>query len=163
MKKCALLVLALLLLFSSATCAQAAEYSSTQTFIEWLEASDISYTYSGVDDNGFERLSIDNTSDVFSYTLEYIFESNGENSTIRVWDIILYNDSDLNDVLHTINDLNTTYGFVNVYALESDNSVNAKIDLIYRTHDVGEIVGEATLRMVAIVDDVYEAMSSYQK
>lgn len=163
MKKCALLVLALLLLFSSATCAQAAEYSSTQTFIEWLEASDIPYTYSGVDDHGFERLSIDNTSDVFSYTLEYLFESNAENSTIRVWDIILYNDSDLNDVLHTINDLNTTYRFVNVYAMESDNSVNAKIDLIYRTHDVGEIVGEATLRMVAIVDDVYAALSSYQK
>lgn len=163
MKKCALLVLALLLLFSSATCAQAAEYSSTQAFIEWLEASDIPYTYSGVDDHGFERLSIDNTSDVFSYTLEYLFESNAENSTIRVWDIILYDDSDLNDVLLTINDLNTTYRFINVYAMESDNSVNAKIDLIYRTHDVGEIVGEATLRMVAIVDDIYAALSSYQK
>lgn len=163
MKKCALLVLALLLLFSSATCAQAAEYSSTQAFIDWLEASDIPYTYSGVDDNGFERLSIDNTGEVFSYTLEYIFESNAENSTIRVWDIILYDDSDLNDVLLTINDLNTTYRFVNVYAMESDNSVNAKIDLIYRTHDVGEIVGEASLRMVAIVDDIYAALSSYQK
>lgn len=163
MKKCALLVCALLLLFSSATCAQAAEYSSTQIFVDWLESNDISYTYEGVDSRDFECLSIDNTTEVFSYTLKYFFESNNENASIRVWDIILFDDSDLNDVLRTVNDMNTTYRFINVYALQSDNSVNAKIDLIYRTHDVGEIIGEATLRLVAALDEIYTTLSVYQK
>lgn len=163
MKKCAILVLALMLIFCSSASAMTAEYTSTQAFIDWLEENDLKYSYTGLDSEGHECLSVNNTSDVFSYTLKYFFDSNNENASIRVWDIILFNASDTTKVIRTVNDLNNTYKYINVYAMESDNSVNAKLDLIYRTHDVGEIVGEATLRLANILDDVYESLSIYQK
>lgn len=163
MKKCAILVFVLMLVFCGTASAMTAEYTSTQAFIEWLDAEDISFSYTGIDDNGYECLSIDNTTDVFSYTIKYFFESNNENASMRVWDVILFDESNLNNVLRTVNQLNSAFKYVNIYAMESDFSVNVKLDLIYRSSDVGDIVGEATLRLVNILDDVYEALQEYNK
>ena len=102
-----------------------------------------------MDDNGY------------SYTMCFFFENNEENAAIRVWDIITYSDADFSKVLRVCNALNTEYKYVNFNAEESDNTVTAAVDFIFRNNDVGPIIKEGLLHLVNILEDAYPRLSVY--
>lgn len=147
--------------FSFSAYAVSPTYSSTRSFIYLLDDANIKYTVYGVLDGGDECVTVSNSGDYFSYDIDYFFDSNLENAALRVFDIITYKDADYVNVLKTVNDLNSRYKYVKLYADESDNTVTADADLIFRTHDVGEICLEATLYMAQFLDTAYKELRIY--
>ncbi len=166
MKKFLAMILMTALLMGVCLPAQAveAQYNSTKALLAEMDAIGITYTVLGVNEDGYERVTINNEDDNgFEYTLYFFFEDNEENASIRVWDIITYSDADFAKVLRVCNALNTEYKYVNFNAEESDNTVTAAVDFIYRTHDVGPIVKEGLLHLVNILEDAYPRLSVYNK
>lgn len=166
MKKFLVLALSVLLLVGSALPAYAVapQYKSTQAFVATLDEKDISYTVVGVDPDEDEHVRVSNTDDNdFSYTINLYFDPNEENCSVRVWNIISYSDADYAKVLRTCNALNYKYKYIRFYADESDNTVTASIDLIYRDHDVGEIVLEAVVHMASILEKGRPDLLVYDK
>lgn len=140
--------------------AVSASYSSTRSFLYLLDESNIQYTVYGMVDDS-ELVTVSNSTDEFSYDIDYFFESDLESAALRVFDIITYSDSDFNNVIKTVNHLNAKYNFVRLYADESDNTVTAASDLIFRTFDVDEICLEATLYMAEFLDAAYKELRIY--
>lgn len=167
MKKLFALIMAAMMLFCACTTAFAAtaSYSSTQAFCNLLDAKGVKYELGGLDSNNNEKLSIhnnDSTND-FSYTIRYFFDDGQENCSLRVWDVISYSDADFAKVLRAVNKLNFDYKYVRFYLDESDNTVTAAIDTIYRTHDIDQILWEATMYVVNILEVAYPILSVYDQ
>lgn len=166
MKKILAMLLALVLTIGVCMPALAinAQYSSTKAFLSALDEMDITYTVNGINDGNYEDVSIENTDDNgFTYTIRLFFDENEENCSIRVWNIIHFNDADFSKLLRTCNTLNNEYNYVCFSVDESDNTITATMDLIYRTNDVDQIVLEAILRMANILEDVYPQLAVFDK
>jgi hypothetical protein len=167
MKKLLSLTLAMLLLVGLCSTAFATEpqYASTKAFLALMDQKGINYSVEGIDANGYEKVYINNTdSDInYSYTIKYFFDDNGENCSLRVWDIITFADEDFAKVLRTVNSLNCQYKYVYFTVEESDNTVTASIDTIFRTHDIDQILWEATLYVVDIIEAGYPSLSVYDQ
>lgn len=147
--------------FSLPASAVSASYSSTKSFIYILDDNNIKYTVNGIVEDDYECVSVNNSGDYFNYTIKYFFDSNLENASLRVWDIITFNDSDFYNVLKVVNDFNASHKYGRLYVDESDNTVTAASDLIFRTHDVDEICLEATLYIVQTIDEAYKDLRVY--
>lgn len=160
MKRLISLLVATLLLFGVCATAFAspAQYTSTQLFLDLLKEKDVSYTYVGINENDYERIKVSNTdSDVgISYTLEYYFDPNNENASIRVWDVAVFGEDQgsLINALVACNNCNSSWKYITFLA-EEDNTVTAKMDLIYRGDSVSEVVWEATLHMTNVLGEAY--------
>ena len=167
MKKLLALTLACMMLLGLCTTAFAteAQYASTKAFLALMDEKGISYSVEGLDSNGNEMVSIDNAdSDInYSYTIRYFFDDGGENCSLRVWNIITFADADFAKVLRTVNSLNCKYKYVRFTVDESDNTVTAAIDTIFRIHDIDEIIWEATLYVVDIIEAGYPDLVVYDQ
>lgn len=166
MKKFLAVLLASLLIAGLCMPAHAvtAQYKSTQAFADILDSLEITYSLSGPDSDGDELISIENEFDNgYECTFHVYFNSHEENCYIRVWNIISYDDADFSKVLRACNTLNNQYKYVRFYADESDNTVTASLDLIFRDNDVDQIVLEALLTAVSILEDAYPALEIYNK
>lgn len=166
MKKTLALLLTLVLTISVCLPAMAAtaQYPSTKAFLTTLDEADINYTVNGINENNYEEVSVANTDDNgFSYTIRLFFEDNNENCGIRVWNIIHFNDADFSKLLRICNTLNNDYKYISFSVDESDNTITASMDLIYRSHDIGDIVLEAVLRMASILQDTYPQLAAFDK
>ncbi len=167
MKKLLALTLACMMLLGLCSTAFATEpqYTSTKAFLALMDQKGINYSVNGFDSNGNEMVSISNTdSDInYSYTIKYFFDDGEENCSLRVWNIITFADADFAKVLRTVNSLNCQYKYVRFTVDESDNTVTASIDTIYRTHDIDQIIWEATLYVVDIIEAGYPALAVYDQ
>ena len=159
-----LLVAVLTIGFCTAAYAVAASYYSTQAFLAELDEKGITYTVVGLDEDNDEKVKVNNTDDNgFSYTINYFFDDQQENCSLIVWNIINYDDVDLAKVLRVCNSLNKDYKYIRFYVDESDNTVTAQYDSIFRTNDIDEILWEATLYMVDILEEAYPTLAVYDK
>ena len=138
-----------------------AELSTTRTFIDWLEDNDLSYEYVGIDED-YERLRVENEGEHFTYTIQYFFDVNEENSALRVWDVYAFDEDDYTKACVLCNTLNSDYKYVSFFC-EDDNTITACVDLIYRDNDVEPIHAEATNYVVRILDDAYPTIKSTLK
>ena len=161
MKRVISLVLTLVMLLglcSVASAAPSTQYSSTRLFLQKLDEMQIKYSYVGIDNNGYEKITVKNRgSDIdLAYTLTYFFDENDENASIRVWDLITFDSSSALSALYACNNCHLDWKYV-TFAVEGDNTITAKMDLIYRGESVSEVMWEATLHMVNVVSDAYPA------
>ena len=168
MKRIISLLIVLALLLPAATMAGAdyttAQYSSTRQFLKMMDDYDIKYTWVGIDNDGDEHITINNNNDVAGkITIHLYFDENEENCYLRVWNLIDYYSSDAAKVYQAVNSINHSYKYAKFYADDSDNSVTAEMDLIYRENDVGEICTEALLHITAIIDEAWPTLSAYRK
>lgn len=167
MKKIFAAVLAAVMLFSLCTTAFAvsATYTNTKAFIEQMDASNITYTVVGIDDDGDEKITIGNKSKSGDeYVIRCYFNKDNEQVNFRVWNIIDFKENDFGKVLRAVNGLNYKYKWTKLYVDESDNSVTCAMDIIVREgDDAGDIALEAVLRIANILDDVYEELGVYAK
>lgn len=160
MKRALSLIIALMLMMClcSNAFAVTAQYSSTQLFLNLLDEKDVSYTYVGIDDQDYEKVEVKNTDSEagISYTLLYYFDPNNENAGIRVWDVAVFGDDATSKLgaLLACNNCNSAWKYITFF-VEDDNTVTAKMDLIYRGETVSEVVWEATLHMVNVLCDAY--------
>ena len=166
MKKVLALVLALLFVIGacSSVCAQTATLKSTQAFIDELDLMGIKYNMKGLDANGNEVVTVTNKEDDgYTYTVTFFFDESGERLSIRIWNVIEYNELDFTKVLRACNSLNYQYKYLKFYADETDNTVTAAMDQIYCDGDAGDVAIEVLFRSVNIMNDGYEVLAPYDK
>ena len=141
-----------------------AKYSSTKQFLKALDDLGIKYTWQGIDSDDYEVINISNNSDVMgNYSINVFFDDNNKNCGIRVWNVIDYNNAMSSSVYDAVNSINKTYQYVKFFADDTDNSVTASIDLIYRDSDVGEICLEGMFYIVSVIDDAYPVLKPFDK
>lgn len=160
-----ILVCALLLGLCPAAFATEAQYTSTKAFLTVMDALNIKYTVGGMDSSNNELVVISNSdSEInFTYAVAFFFNSDESHCSIRVWDIITFGDADFAKVLRTVNSLNEKYKYVKFSVDEDDNTVTASMDLIYNTEAAGQVVTEAMLRSMQIIEDSYPSLAVYSK
>ena len=147
-----------LTVLASAALADSAEYASTQAVADKLDELEISYAVTGVTQgNEFLRIPYGD------YAITLIFDEGLELTGIRVWDIITYDDADYYEVLKACNALNNAFRFAKFFADESDNTVTCGVDIIHRDQDVDDIVLEAVLRVLSMLDSAEEALAAYRQ
>ena len=161
MKKLLAIALCLCMLLPAIALAASAELSSTKAFLKWADRNDIVYEYVGIDDS-YERVRVENEGEAFDYTIQYFFDVNEENASLRVWDVFAFDEDDFSKACVLCNTLNGDYKYVSFFA-EDDNTITACIDLIFRDNDVDAIMAEATDFMVRILDDAYPTIKSTLK
>lgn len=158
-----LLAAVLFLSLCTPALAATAQYATTRAFLQYLDEQDVIYTLEGIDSADYEVVKLKNNGEAFSYDIRYFFADSLDNTAIRVWNIIEYSDSDFAKVLRVCNTLNGKYRYATFEADESDNTVTCAIDVMYREGVVAELLWEATLRLVNILDNGYEALSVYDR
>ena len=166
MKKIATLVLALFVALTIGAGALAAEYPTTQSFIEALEENGLTYTYRGLDDDKTESVFVDVTlEDGPDLAFRYYFDPDLDLVEVRVFNFIDFRESALGDVLVDINQLNYDYRFVKFYADMTDISVTLSEDLIVRPDqdDLKEIFMDSLIYMYSIATHGWEVLSGYAK
>ena len=133
-----------------------AVYDSTRQFIDLLNEQGVVFTYNGIDDNGYEVFIVPNTDDEagIEYELRFYFDPNNENASIRVWDLAKFNASEYNDAIVACNNCHLDWMYVTFMA-DVDNTITAKLDLIYRGDSVAEVCWEGTLHIVSIITKAY--------
>lgn len=133
-----------------------AQYESTKLFLALLDAENVNYTYVGIDNNGYEKVDVPNTDSELgiSYTLKFFFDANNENASIRVWDVATVDESKIVDALIACNSSHQAWKYV-TFMVENDNTITAKMDLIFRGESAGEVCWEATLHTVNVIAAAY--------
>ena len=166
MKKMMAMVLAALLMMAflpaGAEGAQA-EFTSTQSLLDALDADGIDYyEYNGIDSDGDEWVTVPNDGDNVSFDIECFFCSDNELCSLRIWNFIDYDAENYAQILEIVNDINASYRYVSCYADTSDNSVTVSMDVIIREDDnAGDIVYEGLAWIAVLADEFYEQLSPY--
>ena len=81
--------------------------------------------------------------------------------SLRVWDVIEFEESDLAKVLITANDLNASYKWVKFVVYTEDCTVSAEMDATFGEDDAGEICLRDLYRIIDIVDLAYPEFEPY--
>lgn len=160
---CSLLIATLCLgMLVAPALAATAQYSSTQDFLDALDASGIDYTNQGVyEETEDELVRIEHDEDGVSYVILCSFDKKEDRSDFFIWNLIDFDAANRDDVLYICNDLNLSYKYVKFYVDDSDNSVTAYTDLIYGPHDRGDILTELLSYLTRIVDIGYNRLAQY--
>lgn len=165
MKKLASILLALMLLCTALVPAVAEEavYASTAAFMQTLDENNMIYTYEGVNDSGNEVLIIPMEDDEqgFSFNVTMFFTGDLENATLYVWNLINYDPAYVYEVAYACNQCNYNSTYMKFYADETDNTVTAERWVIFRDHDVAEIVGEAFGGLLKEIENFYSVLAPY--
>lgn len=145
-------VLLMLLVSANATAALAAQQSSAQSFISYLEQKNIKYTYEGVNDNGIERIRLSYRLDHFdSLDCILLFQDNDE-VDLRVWNIVT-SSAGKEKTVDLVNRLNAAYKYVKFVYDESDSTVQGEVDmLIDAEHSAPQIYSAINL-MLSVIDE----------
>ena len=159
------LLLALALLFSLSVPALAvnAQYPTTASFLSVLDKEDVKYNYKGVDQDEDEEVTVSYTGDYAdSIRANIFFDDDLDSVSMRVWDVIEFDESDYFEVLKVANELNFKYKFVYFVVDEKDWTVYATIDIPIRDCDAaGDITYDALYYLIQITDLGYDALKDY--
>lgn len=157
-----LLVVLMLCLQCLPAMATSAQYNNTRRVLQILDSEGIIYTVNGILSNNYEKVSINSRdSDINkSYTITLFFSSDNEEFGIRVWNLIDFNASKLQQAYKLCNTANSSYKLVTFEVDESDNSITVACDMIVRdTDETGSIVLEAICRVADIIGAAYPTLS----
>ena len=140
-----------------------AVYSSTRAFLTYMDSIGIKYTYGGIDSDGDEKIVIANhdTDIDFIYDIVLFFDANNQNCYIYIWNVIEYERSNSLEIFNLCNALNGEYRYVTFEADTGDSTITLRMDLIFRSQGVDEIVWEALLRMANILGDAYPTLRNF--
>ena len=166
MKKLIALLMTVLMVLAMTTPALAvgATFANTSSFLDVMDEKGFIYTLVGVDEDGDEKVTVEDVCENFSATIRLYFSPENDLVDLYTWEIIAFDDEDLADVLLAVNQANCDYRYVRFYVDMSDNTVSADMNVIVREDEnAGEIVLEAAGHMANIMDEVYETLASYAK
>ena len=139
-----------------------AQYSSTRSFLRYLDEKGIKYSWQGVNENNQEKVTVSYSDDNWgSVKFSIFFDSNCENAYFYIWNLCSYNETMFASLCQTLNSLNYKYRIARFYADTSDNSITVYYDTIFRSNDVGEINYEALYRMLDIACEAYDTLKPF--
>lgn len=132
--------------------AAAAEFKTTQQFLDFLDEKDIRYSYIGVDGKS-EQVNVSFSLDNFdSARCSIFFKNDFEEVSLRIWDIVKVS-AGKTFTLSTINSLNKDFKFVAFVFDESDSTVQAELDMYIDPDHCARSVYDAMMIMFQIIDD----------
>ena len=97
----------------------------------------------------------------FSFNVTMFFTGDLENATLYVWNLINYDPASVYEVAYACNQCNYNSTYMKFYADETDNTVTAERWVIFRDHDVAEIVGEAFGGLLKEIENFYSVLAPY--
>lgn len=169
MKHLLSLMLCLMLVLAMGGGALAAEYEPTDMFLAALEEDDFflsdysfSYEYRGLDSDEDDCVLITfDLAEAGEKTVAAYIMSTETSSSMYLWDLIVFDESDRDEVVDICNELNTSYRFARWYAMD-DSTVNVQVDCIFRAGDgCGEALVETLSMLVAIAERGYPSLEEY--
>ena len=143
--------------------AEPAKYATTRAFLAMMDEAEMTYTNRGLDVDNDEHIVIANPDKSISYTIHYFFEEDLEHTSMFAWNIITFDPADTLRVMYVCNSLNYDYNYTCWYVDETDNTVTCSMNLIYRDDNVGQVVTEATVYMMKIIEAAYPSLSPFNK
>ena len=147
-----ILMVMVVFLFSTTAFAATGQYKTTQKFIEYLESSDIKYSYEGTLSGGNECVSVSIKLDNFdSLECSLFFNEDCDMVSLRIWDIIKVS-AGKNFALAAINKLNSAYKFLKFVYDESDSTVGVEVDMYITPDFCQENIGKGMLAMFFVID-----------
>ena len=130
--------------------------SSTQQFIDTLDAKGIKYEVHEPTESGKDVMTVTYTGDNMpSIRCRFFFDADCESVAIRVFNIVKLPKEKTAAMFLAVNALNNKFRFVKFCIDTDDSTVQAEIDASFRSFDVGEICRELLGRCVSICDDAY--------
>lgn len=116
--------------------------SSTQQFIDALEAKGIKYEINEPTQSGKDVMTVTYSGDRMpTIRCLFFFDEDCESVAIRVFDILKVPKERTAAIFLTVNALNSKFRFVKFCVHTEDSTVQAEMDASFRDHDVGEICG----------------------
>ena len=142
-----------------------AQYSTTKAFLNAMDEESYKYTYVGIDNDNDEKITVKFNGDYMdTVNVNIYFNQDLDVVTMRVWDVIDFNEDDYEKVLLACNDLHRQYKFVTFLVDTSDWSVTAKLDCPIRPgKNCGDICVDGMEYIVNITDLAYDSLSVYGK
>ena len=142
-----------------------AQYSTTQTFLDVLDEKEMKYTWNGINDAQDEKVTFrwagDNNDDI---TALLFFDDELDDVSLRVWNLIDFNEADYPLVLKVVNDLNNRYRFVRFVCDTSDWSVTVAADVPLQDGKESALVTyDMLIYLVLIADTAYPDLVPYAK
>ncbi len=132
-------------------------YSSTDKFVKLMERKGIKYSYEGVRSNSNNEVVVIkyNCDNVDTITVTFFFNSDCEDASIRIFDLVKVPANKAVSILQTVNKINNTYRFAKFCLDTNDNTIQLEMDPVFRGNDVAEICVELLSRSVNIADEAY--------
>ena len=158
-------ILALLCVFSlvfsvalsSSAFADEPQYTSTKTFLSYLDSKGVKYKFYGIEDDE-EHVRVSYSLDNFSsLACNLYFRESSDAVSLRIWNIVTAS-AGKNYVLNTLNTIERDYKWVKMVFDESDSTVQAEMDMYIDANHCGKQVYSAMLVMFDVVD--YEEVAN---
>lgn len=132
MKKRALYLFAMVmavLFFAAPALAENVNHETAALFIEHLDEEGYHYTYQGIDDNDYDRMQMSFEGDNCDPLVNLFFDASEERCSLRVWDVIEYEEVMEPVILGIVNDLNEQYMYAK-WTADDDFTVTASMDVL---------------------------------
>lgn len=167
MKRIAKSMLALVLvaiLLCAPALAASATYANARDFVRELDANGLTdYTLMGIDSDGDDGVMLDYSGDYWDYSIRYYFREDEDLVLIRIWNLMEFDDSEVDAAKLATNEANYQYKVARFYVDESDNTLTCSYDLITREGaSVGECLLDATSYLVSIIDDAHTYFAAFE-
>lgn len=166
-KRFASLVLSLLLVLSLSAGAQAlpeeVSYRSTRRFLELMDDQKVKYVYEGLDAEQDEVVRVTYRLEDENVSFHLCFSQDGEHCSICAWDLVAFDPADTDRVLRDVNGLNRQYHSCVFTVDETEATVSACADVIFRTSGSDEICYEALRSIARVVNAGLGVLLPYEK
>ena len=140
-----------------------AQYATTQKFLDVLDENEMKYTWNGITDSGDEKVTFrwagENSDDI---TALLYFDDDLDDVSLRVWNLVDFEEADYPLVLKVVNELNHRYRFVRFICDNSDWSVSLEADVpLHDGKESAEIAYDMLVYLVLIADEAYPDLLPY--
>lgn len=131
-------------------------YSSTQQFVRAMDAKDIKHSDPETAVGDREAVTVIYSSEnIPSIRMRFFFDQDCRDVAIRVFDLVKVPEAKTDALIKAVNAVNRRFRFAKFVLDTDDNSVQAEMDAVFRSHDVGDICLELMARCVNICDEAY--------
>lgn len=134
-------------------------YSSTQQFVRAMDAKDIKHSDPETAVGDREAVTVIYSSEnIPSIRMRFFFDQDCRDVAIRVFDLVKVPEAKTDALIKAVNAVNRRFRFAKFVLDTDDNSVQAEMDAVFRSHDVGDICLELMARCVNICDEAYPGL-----
>ena len=145
-------------------------YSHTQQFLDAMEAEGFGdlCTYEGRDGDNDDTVYVEDYVEVdgeeYDFEMILYFADDNEMINLRIWNVIDFNEENINDVLYACNSINYDYNFLKFYVDETDYSVTGSMDLLVDAdQDVTDVAISGLFLAHLIMEEAVPELVPYAK
>lgn len=140
------------------------DYTTTADFLAAMDEVDIKYTFAGTDSDKDEVVTVENTTDEYGdVTFRFYFSEDQDDVSMRVWNVIDFEEADRVKVLEACNQANYDYRFVTFYVDDNDNSVTLSYDAYLPARASGDICVSVLQTAHSILKLVYPTLAEFAR